>query len=225
MLQNKKEKVQCEISKWRSADIIAIIIILFFSMCGVNYLYYQILILAAIMVLPAIIFMRSLYNKEIERSNKFKRTTALIRTFSYTVVIIAVILPFTMGNDWKWYYPIQKLIYGVDEEAQHFLPDKIPDNAEKYEVIFCRAAFPGATRIEISFFTDSQTLDIYRDKAIKSGAVSSSKNASKNRWYNEMSAKGVPYEQAEFYFYPGGSEHFPKVYILEETTGYVKIYY
>lgn len=225
MLQNKKEKIQSEISKWRVADIIAIIILLFFSMFSVMYPYYQILMLAAIMVLPVIIFIRSLYNKEIERSNLFKRTTALIRTLSYIVVIIAVILPFTMDNAWKWYYPIQKLIYGVDEETTQFLPDKIPDNAEKYEVIFCRAPFPGATRIEISFFTDSQTLDTYRDKAIKSGAVSGSKNVSKNRWYNEMSAKGVPYEQAEFYFYPGERERFPKVYILEETTGYVKIYY
>lgn len=187
--------------------------------------YYPILVLAAMFVLPVVVFMRSLYYKDIERSVLFKRITASIRTFSYIVVIIAVILPLTLGNDWKWYYPIQKLIYGVDEETKQFLPDKIPHNAERYEVSFCRPPFPGASRIEMSFFTDSKTLDTYRDKAIKSGAVSSSEKVDKSLWNNEMAEQGVPYEQAKFYFYPGGSEYFPKVYILEESTGYVKIYY
>lgn len=225
MLQNKKEKVQREISRWRIVDFIAIIIILFFSMFFAMYPYYQWVMLAAIMALPVIIFIRPLYKKEIERSNKFKKTTALIRTITYNVVVIAVILPFTMANAWKWYYPIQKLIYGVDERAEQFLPDKIPDNAKNYKVVFCRHSFPGATRIEMSFYTDSKTLDTYRDKAIKSGAVSSSDKVDKSLWNNEMAEQGVPYEQAEFYFYPGGSERFPKVYILEESTGYVKIYY
>lgn len=222
---HKKEKVQHEISKWRVVDIIAISIILFFSMLFSMYPFCPIVLLASILILPVIVFIRSLYYKDVERSNLFKRITALIRTLGYIVVIMTVFLLSSMGNDWKWYYPIQKLIYGVDEKAEQFLPDKIPDNAENYEVIFCRYVFPGATRIEISFFTDSKTLDAYRDKAIKSGAVSSSEKVGKNRWKDEMLAKGVPYEQAEFYFYPGGSEHFPKVYILEETTGYVKIYY
>lgn len=221
----ESEKVQHEISKWRIADILAPILILVFSMYYAAYSYYQIMMFAAIPVLLVVILMRPLYYKEKKYGKGFRITTTIIRIIGYIAVISAVMLPFTMGRSWKWYYPVQKLIYGADAETKKFLPEHIPENAENYEVIFCRSGFPGATRIEISFFTDSETLDEYRDKAIENGAKSISEAASRNRWYAEMQQQGVPYEKAEYYFYPNGSERFPKVYILEETTGYVKIYY
>lgn len=219
------ERVRHEISKWRIADILAPILILVFSMYHAMYPYYQILMLAAIPILLVMILIRPLYYKERKRGTAFKNIVTAIRIIGYTVVISAVILPFTMGNSWKWYYPVQKLIYGVDAKTEQFLPDHIPENAENYEVRFCRSGFPGASRIEISFFTDTQTLAEYRNKAIENGAATSCEMVSEKRWYAEMEEQGVPYEQAEYYFYPGASDHFPKVYILEETTGYVKIYY
>lgn len=176
-------------------------------------------------VLLLLFFMRSLYDKNIERSRLFKRITVLLRSIGYTAVVIAIIIPFTLSYNWKWYYPVQKMVYGTNETADNFLPDKIPDNAENYNVFFCRAVFPGATRIEISFFTDSETIEKYRNKAIRNGASCNSKAASAGRWYSEMESQNVPYENAEYYFYPNSSEHFPMVYILEESTGYVKIYF
>lgn len=219
------EKVRHEISKWRKVDILAPILILVFSCFSAAYPYYQILMLVAIPFLLVIVFIRPLYYKDNKHGKAFKNAVTVIRIIGYTVVVSAVILPFTMNNSWKWYYSVQKLIYGVDAKTEQFLPDHIPENAENYKVIFCRSGFPGASRIEMSFFTDSKTLAEYRDKAIENGAATGSEKVSKNRWYAEMEEQGIPYEQAEYYFYPDENEYSPKVYILEETTGYVKIYY
>lgn len=225
MKRDREEKSGHQISKWQKADAFVIAVLLFGGLFFLMYKYYVIMAFIGFIVLLILFFSRSLYDKDIERSKLFKRTAILLRAVGYTVVAISVIIPFTMGKNWKWYYPIQKMVYGTNDSADNFLPDKIPDNAENYEVIFCRAAFPGASRVEISFFTDGDTLDMYRSKAIRNCASNDNENVAKSRWYHEMEAQGVPYENAEYYFYPDATEHFPKVYILEESTGYVKIYY
>lgn len=221
----EEERPRRRISGWFTIDILMLLSVFFGFMYHAMYPYYPAAVLIAAVLLLLVILLRQQYDLNIRRSRSCKIKTALLRILLYVAVLLTVSLPMTLRCGWKWYYPVQKAIYGTDAQTDAFLPEEIPKTAQEYSAFFFRGAFPDATRIILHFYADDATIDAYRQKAIDCGAATSSDAVNPNRWAGELEEYGVSFENAEFYFYPGCSERFPRVYILDEATGFVMIYY
>ncbi len=210
-------------SAWFTLDILVLLCVLGGTMFFGMYLYYRYAMLAAFAGILVVLLCAGRYRTD-EKPRR-KAGSAVLRTLLYLACAVALLLPLSLSWDWKAYYPIQKCVYGMNADAEKFLPDRIPDNAEDYEALFCRSVFPGASRIILQFYTDSETIAAYRARALGYGAVTTCDAAPPSRFAQELAEHGVSMDSAEFYYYPGASDHFPRVYILEETTGFVMIYY
>lgn len=149
-------------SIWRKWDLFAAISALFWLQFFGQYPHYSVIGLLSIPIILILLFSGNQYNTDIERSDTYKKNTRTFRIVMYSSLIVSVLLCFSARWDIKWYYPVQKKIYGTNSDIEDFLPDKLPDKTENYEAEFIRGVFPGSSRIEISFFTDKKTIDEYR---------------------------------------------------------------
>lgn len=192
------------------------------------------------------IFCKKFYYTDVPHNKTEKSITSTIRIVLYTAVIIIMAVPFTMHKSWKWYYPVQRAFYltGYSKPCrlEYFLPEHIPDNADGYEVHFIPKVLQGSAGVHIKFFTDKAAIEELRRRA-----------ADNNAEYLDISAYYLDYKKYEnnqvsddyMNKYPSGCLRFLNVilqdnaspdgaeaytfgggcYILNENTGYVRIYW
>lgn len=224
-----KLKDERKVSKWRLID---------FIVCFLFWLFSPVLIFACFRLsflcflsMGLLIFIalgKSFYYIDEPSKKSFKIASTVIRSILYAIAIAFGIHLFAMGNNWKWYYPVQKAVFCSNYEGGgdfYFLPDKIPKNAENYQVRFIPKVLQGAAVIDISFYTDIDTLKKYEEKALAANAEMFQITDEKCMgWFNTLTEKGIETEGAIVYEFQSRGWYTP-IYIINENTGYFMLHY
>ncbi len=157
-----------------------------------------------------------------------------LRTVGITVAVIYYIVLFSFGNWFSWFYPVRRFLYvngNYSDTAQfEFLPDRIPDKADKYYMDFVPSANAKAPVIDIHFYTDAAGIAEMRKAALAKGltliAADTSDYFEERREALMKSEPGQPDElyNAEIYRKNFGDGS-PIVYLIYEETGYCRVYW
>ncbi len=228
-LFGKKPKER-KLSFWRYIDILLCFLLAFpMSMIGLAYSYYNTIWLISMSLLFILWLAKPLYDKNRLTPKWLLYVTGILRTVMYGIAVIAILLPQTMGLDWKWYYPVQRSVYLSNYEKgcflESFLPETVPLDAEEYQVTFIPKMLQGEATVEISFYTNSEMLCDYIAHAASQNAQChdiSSTNAQK--WKNWLIENYIEDSGAVVYEFDGSGAYTP-VYIINEKTGYIRMYY
>ena len=214
--------------------------------------YFEVFWVASIPALILIELSGAWYDKDIPRSRTFRRVTGILRAVIYTVVIAAAVFPFVLqAHAWKWAYPIQRAMYLSHYQdgsiVETLLPEKLPEQAEQYEIRMIPAMLQGAGGIDICYYTDTATVKTYQQKAQSICQMSymftpdvqeqyeaasldlSGKTAMPDggTWFSYMDEKGASQadtQGAEVYVLGKGSQN-RAVWMLNPKTGYFRIYW
>lgn len=224
-----KLKDERKVSKWRLIDFIVCFIFWILSPVFVLIFYpISFLWLAALFILIFIAVGKSFYYLDEPKEKHYKTVTCIIRSVLYPIAILSLILPLTLHNNWKWYYPVQKAVFlsnYTSSKGFDFLPNFIPMNAEDYQVNFRSKILQGEAEIIISFYTDIDTLKKYEEKALAANAeifqITDEKCVS---WFNNLTEKGIETEGAVIYEFESRGWYTP-IYIINENTGYFMLHY
>ncbi len=226
MLFRKKE--QLELSKWYTIDSIFCAVVLFFyPLTFFMYEYMYRMWYAAILFVIVQFFARKLYCTDRSYPQFMKNVEVIVRSVVYTAVVLGAILPFTMCKDWTWYYPVQRAVYLSNYSdgcfLEDFLPKTVPLDAKDYQVTFLPKLMQGEAVVRISFYTDSENLAEYtayaeaqNKKHYKIESVASEDGA------NYLIEDNKDYNGAVVYEFDGP---YTPIYIINEKTGYIRIYY
>lgn len=228
MLFRKNEKEQRKISKWYTADLsVCVAVLIFYPMTFLSYSYFFKMWGAAFWLVVVLFFAKRLYYADKTYPKPLKITAIVVRSILYTASAVGLLLPFTMNNDWTWYYPVQRAVYLSNYSdgsfLEDFLPEAVPLDAEDYQVTFVPKILQGEAVVEISFYTDSETLAEYIAYAESQYTTHYNIEGVKSeKWKNWLIEDNIDYNGAVVYEFDGP---YTPVYIVNEKTGYIRIYY
>lgn len=228
MLFRKKEKEQIELSKWYTADSAVCAVVLFlYPLAFFPYAYMYRMWCIAFLFAIFQFFARKLYCTDRLYSKALKITAKVVRSIVYTAVAVGAIMPFTMNKDWTWYYPVQRAVYLSNYSdgcfLEDFLPKKVPFDAKDYQVTFIPKLLQGESVVEISFYTDSENLAEYT--AYAESHCTERHDLDKpeaEAWKKWLIEDNIDYNGAVVYEFDGP---YTPIYIINEKTGYIRIYY
>lgn len=226
MIFRKKDETEHIVSKWRKADFILCMLIIFLSPLAMRVDYYWNIVTTAFIFAVIIGFFRCLYYVDKPKSRLMKIMITVVRSALYSVAIIGTIIPFINTNA-KWYYPIDRALflsnYVSGVRLNDFIIEEIPKNAEDCKYIFEPKILQGSATAYVHFYTDSTTIQQYRTKAEKYGAEHYKITDEKVvKWFNFMQKNNADTEDAEVYIF---WENQTSVYMINEKTGYFSLYY
>ncbi len=228
-LFGKKPKER-KFSIWRYIDILLCFLLAFpMSMIGLAYSYYSTIWLISMPLLFVLWLAKPLYDKNRPTPKWLRYVTGILRTVLYGIAVIAILIPQTMGLDWKWYYPVQRNVYLSNYEKgcflEGFLPETVPLDAEEYQVTFIPKMLQGEAAVEISFYTNSETLSDYIAHAESQNTQLYDINSTNaQKWKNWLIEDHIEDSGAVVYEFDGPGAYTP-VYIINEKTGYIRMYY
>ncbi len=174
--------------------------------------------------------------------------TIAFRAFCYAAAVFFTLLPYTMHYDAAWYYPVQRAMvlscytYEYRQFLDDFMPHYIPSGAENYQFRYVPKMLQGSSMLEVSFFTDSETIAEYREFAEGNGAKRLSLTLPDGMTEDEFDLDGDPSDFSDDenmirkwrYFLredygqnPDGMElclFESSLYVLSEETGYFLLY-
>lgn len=175
--------------------------------------------------------------------------TIVFRTFCYAAAVFFTLLPYTMHYDAAWYYPVQRAAvlscYTAGEYRQFlgdFMPHDIPSDAESYQFRYIPKMLQGSSLLEISYFTNPETIAEYRETAVKYDAKRLSLTLPEGMTEEDFDLDGDPSNRSDDenmiwkwrYFLredygqdPDGMELYlfeGSLYVLSEETGYFLLY-
>jgi len=247
---NEGRPVAPQISKWRVFDIVVCIIF-----CQFNFLYLltdYVFTYFWLIAIGGVVFILCL-TKRLHHTDAPKPwiiTRTVLRCILCTGALIFTILPWTMSCSWKWYYPVQRAFYlqgRYDSVLNDYLPKKLPARTDGYDVQFSPKALQGNPTINMTYYTDSETIAEYKAFAKSYGAryvsmeyVDVLQEAYSSGFYFEPSEEiseciywmerlekqwhTEPDTDMEVYIFKQ-SDSICAAYILNEKTGYFRIYY
>lgn len=226
MIFRKKDETEHIVSKWRKADFILCMLIMFLSPLSMRVHYYWNIVTTAFIFAVIIGFFKCLYYVDKPKSKLLKIIIAFVRSALYSIAIIGTIIPFINTNA-KWYYPIDRALflsnYDSESRLNDFIIEEIPKNAEHCEYTFIPKILQSSATVYVQFYTDSTTIHQYRAKAEKYGAEYYNITDEKAvKWFNLMQKNNADTEDAEVYIF---WENQPAVYMINEKTGYFSLYY
>lgn len=228
MLFRKKEKEQLELSKWYTIDSVACVVVLFFyPLTFIAYGYMYRMWCTAFLFVIVQFFARKLYYADRIYPQFLKIVGVTVRSIVYTAVVVGAIIPFTMSRDWTWYYPVQRAVYLSNYSdgcfLEDFLPKTVPLDAKDYQATFVPKILQGEAVVEISFYTDSETLAEYIAYAESQDTkLYSIEGVKSEKWKNWLIEDNIDHNGAFVYEFDGP---YTPVYIINEKTGYIRIYY
>lgn len=244
----KKEKVKPNYSIWLIFDSIVcggvfLISPAFTILCA----YYMYFILFSLVGLSFILGAKRLYDKNILRTDKFRKVTTVTRSVIYSIVIISFAIPFLAGGTHnKSGYPIRRAIflshYQKNSIWHRVLPKHIPDKADNYSISLMIGFGPATSGADISFYTDSSVISEYKriaqeydteyyayspeDEEMYENGEYIDKDKEKFLFIiakmrnSDMSDNDI--QNSEIYDFSHGNNRF--VWILNEKTGYFRAY-
>lgn len=237
------EYLKPEYSIWYQLDRLLCLGVLFpGSWVAMIFKYYSYIWMCSIPALLLLTFFKKLYDKTIPRSTKFQKTTTIIRSVIYTVVVGAAVFPMTLAqHDWKWAYPIERAIflehYDKDSTLYTVIPEHLPKQADRYSSRFVPAILQGSAAVDIFYYTDSQTIAEYKTIADSYGAEHfvntaeelpvDEKISESSKWFYTMQDYGASQNDldgAEAFVFSHGYAN-TAVWMLNETTGYFRAYW
>lgn len=245
----KNEKVKHSYSVWRNFDALVCGTVLFVSPAfTIAFTMYAYFILFSVIGLLFILFAKKLYDKNILRTDTFRKATSVIRLVIYSVVIISFSLPFAAAAmPDKMSYPIQKMMflshYHDDSVWHKIIPEHLPDKTDALTVKFQYGFGPGTSYIDIFYYTDSGTIMEYKRTAQKYGAeyyAYSPEDELTDETGNYINKDKLTYimlinqlrntgtsdddiQNAEIYIFSASYRH-TLAWILNEKTGYFRAY-
>lgn len=162
-----------QISKWRVFDIVVCVAFGIFNFMYLltDYVFTYFWLIG----IGVVVFILCL-------TERFHRTDApkpwiivqtVLRCILCIGALIFTILPWTMNCNWKWYYPVQRAFYlqgRYDSVLNDYLPKKLPAQTDGYDVQFTPKALQGNPAINITYYTDSETIAEYKAFAESYGA-------------------------------------------------------
>lgn len=189
--------------------------------------------------------------------SKFKkRFYTIARCILYPSAVIFTLLPYTMHYNAAWYYPVRRAMvmscYTGDyrqEFLNDFMPHHIPSDAESYQFRYVPKMLQGSSMLEISYFTNRETIAEYREYAEEYGAkqlsltlpegmteenfdldgdISGHSNDERLilnwRQYLRENWEQNPEGMELYLFLSGELGHTYGIYVLSEETGYFLLY-
>ena len=228
MLFRKKEKEQIELSKWYTADSAVCAVVLFlYPLTFMVYEYLYRMWCTAFLFVIVQFFARKLYCTDRIYPQFLKIVGVTVRSIVYTAVAVGAFIPFTMSKDWTWYYPVQRAVYLSNYSdgcfLEDFLPKTVPLDAEDYQVTFIPKLLQGEAVVRISFYTDSENLAEYT--AYAESHCTERHDLDKpeaEAWKKWLIEDNIDYNGAVVYEFDGP---YTPIYIINEKTGYIRIYY
>jgi len=157
-----------------------------------------------------------------------------LRTVGIIVAVIYYIVLFNFGNWFSWFYPVRKYLYvngNYSDTAQFdFLPDSIPDRADKYYMDFVPSINAEMPSIDIHFYTDEAGIELMRDMALSKGFLLNKENV--DDYISESvdvlmkSESGQPSDLSNSEIYKRySSDGSGIVYLIHENTGYCRVFW
>ncbi len=215
---------------WRYTDILLCFLLAFpMSFVGLAYAYYHTIWLISMPLLFVLWLAKPLYDRNRPTPKGLRYVTGILRTVLYVIAGIAILIPHTMGLDWKWYYPVQRTVYlsnySEGSVLEMLLPETLPEEAEHYEVTFIPKVMQGSATVDIRFYTDAASIQNYRAYAERCGAEHYDIQDEKvQKWKNFMESSGANTDGAEVMIFKSGYSN-TAVWMLNERTGYFHIYW
>lgn len=158
----------------------------------------------------------------------------ILRIIGIVGVAVYCVMLFNFGDYFGWFYPVRKSVYiaGNYSDAAYFdfLPDRIPDKADKYRMSFKPPVAANAPSIDIHFYTDAAGIAEMRDTALSHGIGLQEKKPedilSSNSHPLMKSEPGQPSDLsgAEIYRLHEGNGT-DVVYLIDEQTGYCRVFW
>lgn len=225
MIFIKKDETEHIVSKWRKADFILCMLIMFLFPLSMRVHYYWNIVTTAFIFAVIIGFFRCLYYVDKPKGKLLKIMITFVRSALYSVAIIGTIIPLIKTNA-KWYYPIDRALflsnYVSGSRLNDFIIEEIPKNAEDCKYTLFPKILQGSATVDVHFYTDSTTIQQYRTKAENMGAEHYKITDEKAvKWFNFMQKNNVDTEDAEVYIFWKSEA----VYMINEKTGYFSLYY
>lgn len=198
-------------------------LLLFVNFGGLFYKYLQYFVLFALPAALVILMLKPLYDKNSKTPKYLKIIVSILRSLIYAVLMIVMVLPYTMGLDIPWYYPVQRTLFLSnyrDFSVLHdFLPESVPLDAKAYDAQFS-PSFGQGSYVHIRFETDAENIQELKTIAENNSAqhcTAADKDAKK--W---LDAEHTSTDAEVYIFYQ--SSH-SAVYILNERTGFFELYW
>lgn len=243
-------QVAPQISKWRIFDIVVCFVFGIFNfmylLTDYVFTYFWLIGIGGIVLI--LCFTQRFHRMDAPKPWIITRT--VLRCILCTGALIFTILPLTMNCNWKWYYPIQRTFYlqgRYDSVLNDYLPQKLPERTDSYDVRFSPKALQGNPTINMTYYTDSETIAEYKAFAKSYGARYVSMEYVDV--LQEAYSSGIPFEPSEdvseciywmdrlekqWHTEPDSdmevyvfeqSNSICAAYILNEKTGYFRLYY
>ena len=235
---NQKESYQ--LSVWYYVDSLLCVTVFFLgAMVGGIYRYYEPVWMMSFPSLLVIQIARKRYDKEKPQHRFFRYTTGILRTILYIVAIGGLMLPtFLSSQDGKWAYRWKRELFlsSYTEEARAnlniLIPKYLPEKVDEYHAKFMPKFLQGSTMVDISYYTESEVISVYKEQAESFGAErfvedANSEDGKGEKWFSYMrehNASVNDMDGAEVYLFWNGYEN-TAVWMLNEETGYFSIYY
>lgn len=228
MLFRKKEKEQLELSKWYTADLsVCAIVLIFYPLIFFVHAYMYKMWMIAFFLVFVILLTKNNYLIDKTLPKPLKVVGIAVRSIVYTAVAVGAFIPFTMSKDWTWYYPVQRAVYLSNYSdgcfLEDFLPKTVPLDAKDYQVTFLPKILQGEAVVRISFYTDSENLAEYT--AYAESHCTERHDLDKpeaEAWKKRLIEDNIDYNGAVVYEFDGP---YTPIYIINEKTGYIRIYY
>lgn len=206
------------ISRWHTADCMMSL-----GFCICNFLttmlcFWMTKCIAAAFVLFLVIYCgKRMYRLDTPTPKALHILAVILRSIFYPAAILLTFIPFSLQNNWTWYYPVQRLAYTTErsELADILLPESLPEKTDGYDISLTPAG------IRLTYLTDSETIAAYREHALSQDAeMLSATDEKASKWLDAVKDYG---SDAELYVFPQSSDR--AVYILNERTGYFELQY
>lgn len=219
-----QEKIKEKVSGWYYADLaVAIAVVVGLGATGVSLFWafsfgkglVSLAPVAAAIIGATVFVYKDKY--QVQLSEPLRIASGIVRGILYTVAAAAFALTYIMRlGDSPVFYNIRREIFSENfadhgEDFLRYIPDKIPKNAEDYEIICSPRFLQAEAHFEISYVTSPEQLEEYRDFAEAKGAIK--KDTSEFNYHTSA------YEQAEVWSFPSKNGN-QNQYIIFPESGY-----
>lgn len=227
--ENGQEQGREKVSGWYYADLaVAIVALVLTSGSWLPFMFCMLRPFPGIFLAAGILVFASKghYRKNVRGGRPRRIAAGIGRGIFYAAALTAVGLNYAAISAEPALYPVRKAIYcfnygDMAESIFCFLPDKIPGNAENYQITMSPRFLQGEAIVGLKFITDKAWLDSYRDRAADCGAVK--KNAGSLWQKSVKEATGIE-EALELWEFPrqeyGGHR---AVCVIGPESGYFMI--
>ncbi len=185
-------------------------------------------ILGVLYVIARIILGKVKHNHITDLLYLILRIIGILGVTAYAVVL------FNFGDWFSWFYPIRRTVYisgnYTDAEYFDFLPEKLPEKADRYYMSFRPPIAADAPSIDVHFYTDAAGTAEMRESALSHGiALQEEKPGdilNNNAHPLMKSEPGQPTDlsEAEIYRKHDG-DGTDVIYLIDERTGYCRVFW